>query len=244
MTRVIDEIAWRILPSTRILLYHRVTTPVNDPLNLAVSPENFRDQLKHIQERFRVISLSELVGGLRKRSVERGTIVITFDDGFRDNLEEALPILEEFKFPASFFLTAGVISKRKRFSWLPEAEVLRPEEVKTLAKSKLVTVGAHSLSHPRLSELSLNDQEKEISESKEILEQLAGKAIDAFAYPYGRRSDFTEKTVEILRETGFSTGLTTTKAAVVGRTNPYRLPRYTITNMTYQEFKKRLASFS
>src|SRR3989344_8611170 len=96
-----------ITPTAHILLYHRVADTKTDPHLLCVSPNNFRTQIKFLKENFKIIPLAKLVQDIRKNKVERDTVVITFDDGYVDNLYDALPVLEEFKVPATMFLVAG-----------------------------------------------------------------------------------------------------------------------------------------
>jgi len=95
-----------------ILVYHRVTDLPSDPEMLAVSPENFRRHMQFLKQQFRIIRLEEDWADLKEPAV-----VITFDDGYSDNVLEALPILEELQVPATFFISTGHIGTRKEFWW-------------------------------------------------------------------------------------------------------------------------------
>src|ERR1700674_4950010 len=87
-------------PPVVVLLYHRVTTIPSDPEMLAVSPDNFRAQTRYLKENFPIVRFEEDWTKARKPAV-----AITFDDGYADNVLEALPILEEVEVPATFFVS-------------------------------------------------------------------------------------------------------------------------------------------
>ena len=105
-------IANKIDPPAVVLLYHRVATLDSDPQLLAVSPSNFRGQMKYLADNFPVLRFE---GDWSKISVP--SVVVTFDDGYYDNFTEALPILEEFGIPATFFVSAGNVGAEGEFWW-------------------------------------------------------------------------------------------------------------------------------
>lgn len=107
----VNSICNKLSPPIVVLGYHRVTTLCTDPQLLAVTPVNFRQQLEVIT-RHPVLRFEEDWEAVRKPS-----IVITFDDGYADNLLEALPLLEEFNVPATFFVTTGKIGSHEEFWW-------------------------------------------------------------------------------------------------------------------------------
>ena len=100
-----------------ILMYHRVADVDSDPWGLAVSPANFRDQMRVLGAHGLAISLSELVHGLSTGGLPSGKVCVTFDDGYSDNLLNAKPILEECAVPATFFLTSGNLQGDRDFWW-------------------------------------------------------------------------------------------------------------------------------
>ena len=99
-------------PPVIVLLYHRVTTLTCDPEMLAVTPENFRAQLRHLKENCNLVRFEEDWTDSPKPAV-----AITFDDGYADNLLEALPIMEELGVPATFFVSTGNIGSAREFWW-------------------------------------------------------------------------------------------------------------------------------
>jgi peptidoglycan/xylan/chitin deacetylase (PgdA/CDA1 family) len=95
-----------------VLLYHRVTSLAHDPQGLAVSPENFRSQLEWLKSRYPLLRFED-----DWRSARRPAVVVTFDDGYADNMREALPIVEEVGVPVAFFVSTGSIGTRREFWW-------------------------------------------------------------------------------------------------------------------------------
>lgn len=109
-----------------ILLYHRVAEPEADPWRLAVARDRFAEQVDVLREGFKPIPLRELVEKLDDGLPERA-VAITFDDGYADNLESAVPLLERAGLPATFFLTTAMLGKNGEFWWDDlERILLRP----------------------------------------------------------------------------------------------------------------------
>jgi peptidoglycan/xylan/chitin deacetylase (PgdA/CDA1 family) len=109
-------------PPLVILLYHRVCTLNDDPFQLAVAPVNFREQICYLRDHWPVIRLSE---ALHKRT--EPAVAITFDDGYADNFLHALPILEECRVPATFFVTTGYLDTHREY-WWDQLSLLRLSE--------------------------------------------------------------------------------------------------------------------
>ena len=95
-----------------VLLYHRVAVRKDDPEQLAVSPENFAAQLRFLQENYHILRFED-----DWRKSRRPAVVITFDDGYADNLHSALPVLSRSNIPATFFVSAGTIGDSRGFWW-------------------------------------------------------------------------------------------------------------------------------
>jgi len=100
-----------------ILLYHRVAEdPINSQL-LAVSSKNFEDHLKYLKANFRVVPLETITDELSNKMLKPNSIALTFDDGYLDNLTNALPLLEKYQIPATIFITTDFIGKNEEFWW-------------------------------------------------------------------------------------------------------------------------------
>ncbi len=103
--------------SAVVLVYHRVAALERDPQLLAVSPDNFDSQMKMLADRHRVIPLADLLTALRERSVPSRAVVVTFDDGYADNLLAAEPALARHEVPATVFVSSGCCADTSGFWW-------------------------------------------------------------------------------------------------------------------------------
>ncbi|WP_422928075.1 polysaccharide deacetylase family protein [Singulisphaera sp. PoT] len=127
MIRLLEKRARK--PSVLVATFHRIGDPEASPFYHGVfsaSPEAFRAEVMHLRDRFRLISMDELVALADSGfEVDRPTALITFDDGYRDNLEVALPILEELGAPATFFIPTGFFDEPKIPWWDHVAYVMK-----------------------------------------------------------------------------------------------------------------------
>jgi peptidoglycan/xylan/chitin deacetylase (PgdA/CDA1 family) len=175
----------RVDPSgLRILFYHRVSDD-DDPL--AVSPRRFRQQMDVLAaEGFKVVGVGEAVALLEAERLAPRTIVLNFDDGFRDVGENALPILELLGFRATVFVPTGVIEGTASFPWYAEQpQMLNWEEIVELDRAGTLRFEAHSVTHPNLLLLGAEESRREILQSKVDLEKQLGRRVEAFCYPAG-----------------------------------------------------------
>lgn len=209
-----------------MLMYHRVNDTL-EPNDLVISTANFSRQMQYLAQNCEVIGVEALlqspqttVNGPQKiqnrgpSSVDRGRmrpkVVITFDDGYRDNYINAYPILKAFKLPAAIFLITGMIGtdkKRPRYDHMRSPDMLSWDEVKEM-EGHGITFGAHTVNHPHLSKLSYEDQKKEIGGSIRTL-FVPGSHVSAsqliFCYPYG---EYNNDTLKILKEMGIKIAFT------------------------------------
>ena len=128
-----------------------------------------------------------------------------------------------------------------------ETEMPRPltsEEVARLADGDLIDVGAHTVTHPALSQLPAERQRVEIAGSKRQLEEILGRAVSSFAYPYGTAADFDETTVSLVRDAGFAQACSNVAGRVTQQTNPLRVPRVVVRDWSGDEFGRRLSTFA
>lgn len=230
-------------PTAHILLYHRIARSKNDPYLLCVDPQNFHAQIKFLKENYKIIPLVKLAQDIRKGRIENSTIVITFDDGYADNLYNALPILEEFKVSATIFTTTGYIGQN-HFYWdrdnCEAGQPLTREELLELSRESLVEIGAHTLTHPKLANLPEKEQEKEILEGKIKLEQIINMEISGFAYPFGGKNSFDSETTDLVKKAGFKYACSNIHERVTSKSNIYALSRFVVRNWTVGEFKKEM----
>jgi peptidoglycan/xylan/chitin deacetylase (PgdA/CDA1 family) len=100
-----------------VLLYHRVADLESDPQLLAVKPQHFTEHLEIVKRKCSPISLKELVGGLKEKTLPKHPMAITFDDGYADNLANAQPLLRRYGIPATVFVTTGYVGSSREFWW-------------------------------------------------------------------------------------------------------------------------------
>jgi peptidoglycan/xylan/chitin deacetylase (PgdA/CDA1 family) len=177
---------------------------------------------------YRSMRFEELVDDLREsRLPPRRAVVITIDDGYRDNLEMAAPLLRRYGYAATVFLVSqrvdgvndwtseGPLAGRPLLSWA---------EVEQLA-SDGISIGAHTRTHPALPTLGEEAMEAEVSGSREDLKARLGRPIRVFAYPYG---ELDESAVRAVAAAGFS-GACTVEARIAGLDEDLlRVPRITV----------------
>lgn len=112
-------------------------------------------------------------------------------------------------------------------------------EIQQLTKFNNISIGAHTKSHTKLSQLSVDSQKEEINESKEILEKISGQKIEIFSYPFGEDEDYTEQTVEILKTCGIKKAAVVKQGLYSKEYGEYRIPRNTVNGgTTVRQLKK------
>jgi peptidoglycan/xylan/chitin deacetylase (PgdA/CDA1 family) len=155
-----------------VLVYHSISSPI-EPLeaDADISPERFERQLQWLSRWRKVARLEDTLRPQRKNLV-----AITFDDGYRDNLTVALPLLEKFQLPMTLFVAAGFVGRD---------EFLSREELREISRHPLVTIGAHGFWHRHFNQLSVADARFELTESRRLLGEITGKTVDLLAWPYG-----------------------------------------------------------
>ena len=107
----------RLLPHGLVLMYHRIAEPDLDPWGLSVSPRHFDEQLEVIHKHFHPLNMQELLRCLEKGRIPDRAIVVTFDDGYADNLYNAKPLLEKYNVPATIYLVTEALLDQRSFWW-------------------------------------------------------------------------------------------------------------------------------
>jgi peptidoglycan/xylan/chitin deacetylase (PgdA/CDA1 family) len=172
----------------RILVYHRVADD-DDPL--AVPPKRFRVQMEHLAaEGWAVVGLLEALSLLDGGGIPPRTIGLTFDDGFVDVAEHALPVLSGHDFRATVFVTTGVADGRLSYPWYArQPPVMGWEDIVALDGQGTLRFEAHTVSHPNLLAIDEPTAAAEIADCKSELESRLGRSVCAFAYPAGLYGD-------------------------------------------------------
>jgi peptidoglycan/xylan/chitin deacetylase (PgdA/CDA1 family) len=219
----------------RILMYHMIrdAIPGKKFNSLRVSPEAFESQIKYLHDNgWHSYTMEEAIN--QKRSLPLKSVVITFDDGYQDNLTNALPILEKYGFKATVYLVndrhdrdwSGYRKAKNRGAGLKDEPKLSDDEVKTLLESGLVEIGAHTLTHANLLRLDEIQSRREICGSKEEIEEKFHTVCRSFAYPFGL---YEEKDKKSVATCGYTHAVTTeTGIADLKRCDPFEIPRVTV----------------
>ena len=201
-----------------ILMYHRFGY---EDGNLFVTPENFSRQIAYIKDKgYNVISLDELVDGIKNnRKFKHRTVVITIDDGYRDNFTYAYPILRKYNFPVTIFIIANFIDNKKDFmNW---------DEINTASKDN-ISFGGHTKNHAYLPSIKeravLLD---EVEGCKKFIRGKIGSSVDYFCYPIG---GFTEEVKRFVKKAGYKGACTTNRGFVELNKDAYELKRVKVTN--------------
>ena len=167
-----------------ILMYHGVADVTEDPNQLCVTPSRFAAQMAALQRLgLRGVAIGTLVDAMRAGR-QRGLVGITFDDGYVNVLEAALPELKCRGFTASVFIISGRLGGTNDWDEGPSWPLLSASQVGELAAAGM-EVGSHSTTHVRLAGLPASQLEAEVSGSRSSLGELVGAPVRGFAYPYG-----------------------------------------------------------
>lgn len=255
-----------------ILVYHRIG-PMTDKwsINPMLHPKLFEEQINYFSKNFKIIPLNNLSEMITEGTIPEKAVVITFDDGYKDNYEVAFPILKKYNAPATIFLATGPIEEKKLFWWdlvnyvlfytdmkfidindigtyqlssdedkikaglniqeklkkmnnnkkesiinelinltdvnIPEKlgkkYVLSWREIKRMNKNG-IEFGAHTVTHPILTNVSIDEAKLEILNSKNCIEENLGTEVKSFAYPNG---DYNEKILSLVENLGFNSSV-------------------------------------
>lgn len=210
----------------RILMLHRVVEQRGQGENreLEITPEFLEQTIRDYKQKgCRFVSIDEVCEILEKGEVDKPFVCLTFDDGYRDNYTNALPILKKEQVPFAIYVTTGFIDNKLLMWWYPNERLgLSRDELLNLAAEPLCTIGAHTINHPKLENLSVQEQRVEIKQSKQDLERLLGHPVDHFSYPHG---SFNEDTIAIVSECGFQSALMAWGGGVCRGDDPIQLHR-------------------
>ena len=221
---------WTLGEGAVVLMYHKIGRPLpgtNFPA-LYVGSHRFERQLDELLAAGHpCVPFGKLAGAAPE---DADGFCLTFDDGFRSVFEAALPALAARRVSAVQFLVATLIGKTDAWDHPigepPQALMDHGQVREWLAAGQ--TIGAHTLTHPRLAEIPLADARREIFDSKKLLEDRFGVAVDDFCYPYGSYNDAVR---DLVGEAGYRAACTVKSGVVESGTHPLELPRVMATDL-------------
>lgn len=203
-----------------VLMYHNILdTELAQKDKRIVTTKTFKQQMHFFKvNNYNVISLEEFARYLKKKEkVPKNTVVITFDDGYLDNYENAYPILKKYGFPATIFVIANAISKPK---------FMAKEQIKEMSDSGLITIGSHTLNHKHLPSITDgNELRREIYDSKKKLEAILNKPVNCFSYPIG---GFNKKIRDMVIDAGYTVAVSTSPGLRYPNDDPFAVKRVRI----------------
>jgi predicted ATP-grasp superfamily ATP-dependent carboligase/peptidoglycan/xylan/chitin deacetylase (PgdA/CDA1 family) len=288
-----------------ILIFHRVAERV-DPLQDDIpTTEEFAAKMAVLARMFRPMSLREGLRRLKRGTLPPRAVAVTFDDGYADNCELAMPVLRHFDIPATFFVATGFLNGGRMWSdtvietvrrcpgeeldfeplglgryyvrteaerlatserlvaavkykpaeeraalveqFAPLAGVVLPTDLMmTTAQLRRMAdagmeIGAHTVTHPILAKVPLEEARREIERSRDDLKALLGKTPTLFAYPNGKPGyDYTGEHAKLVLEAGFSAAVSTAWGSAGPSDDLFQIPRMTPWDRSSARFGARL----
>jgi peptidoglycan/xylan/chitin deacetylase (PgdA/CDA1 family) len=218
----------------RILMYHKVNDLQGNPTTVPTGV--FDEQMALLAEfGYRPVDLDAVIAHyIERRPLPPKALLITFDDGYRDNLENAAPILQRYGYPAVLFVPIGYVSTTLP---LPHEEPLATRGVlnRTLDWEGLreldrsgVRVESHGIGHRPLADLEVDEAAREIVLSKLRLEEHLERPVRAFAYVKGSEAHYRPVHLSLLRQAGYDVAFTSISGANGPQTDPLQLHRYNV----------------
>lgn len=237
----IPALARRLHPGGVILAYHNVvrgghTSAAGDP-GAHIDLDRFTEQMRWIRHRYTVLPLAELVERLATSRDLRGLLALTFDDGYRGTVVEALPVLRTLGLPATLFVVGDAPGRRTPFWWDDPARSAAPrrpipgthlpaswEELRTAARAGF-EIGAHSMHHDDLTGFARAELDHDLLACSNRIALHLGVRPRAFAYPYGR---WNAPVREAIRAAGFTMAVTLDGGGNRRHADPWALRRQNI----------------
>ncbi|MCP5160722.1 MAG: polysaccharide deacetylase family protein [Hahellaceae bacterium] len=273
-----------------ILIYHQVL-PDDDVMRpFEINKTQFDLQMEVIRKYFRPVTLYDGVMAAKAGRLTPGSIAVTFDDGYENNYSVALPILQKYQIPATFFVASdfldggimwndailetfrqaplgeldlgglelgrhwinsdadrfpaalNVLTQLKHLPFevrgkkvtevtkgvqLPSDLMMSSEQVRQLSSAGM-EIGGHTLTHPILTKVSIEEARRQITENKQTLEQILGENIRCFAYPNGKPGlDYDITVRSLVEKANYALAVSTSAGAGSQSCNPFEFPRYT-----------------
>ncbi len=206
-----------------ILMYHSIG---ENGAFFTVTQKKFERQLLYLQKkRFRILKLSELLSRLKRGKDTSRCVVLTFDDGYKDNYSVAFPLLKKFNFPATIFLATGKIGDVAAHHGGKTLPMLSLKEIEEMSESGLVEFMPHTENHVSLPAVSFEEAKREIEESATKVESITGKRARIFSYPKGKT---TPEIAAYLKKNEWDGAVIVRGGLVSQKSDIFHLPRNSV----------------
>lgn len=220
-----------------ILMYHSVG---NNGILFTVTEKDFERQMKYLKDKkYNVIKLVELAEKLKKREeVKPKTVVITFDDAYKDNYSIAFPILKKYSLPSTIFVPTAYIGKEMLNSEGKTIPVMNWLEAKEMEESGLVDFASHSHTHPMMDRIAFEEFISEIKTSENMLKQNLKRPVKIFSFPKGK---FKPEHADYLKKQDYLGAVTVKEGLVGSNDDPFTLKRnFVFSKGGFSQFKGKL----
>lgn len=212
-----------------ILMYHKINPYFSGGL-YRITPDEFDWQMQYLHDNgYHTVSIGAVLDHFQKgQKLPEKPVIITLDDGYRDNYLYAYPILQKYGFTATIFVITNTVAPAN-----VDNMMLTWDQIREMADNGM-TIGCHTLDHKHLTRVGLAEAQRQITDSKNDLEQELGRKIEFFSYPYGEHNQDVERLVQ---ESGFRAATTVNPELVTNIDNPFALNRIGIySNLDHQGF--------
>jgi peptidoglycan/xylan/chitin deacetylase (PgdA/CDA1 family) len=233
--------------SLRVLMYHKVNDLPANPLTMPVSLfDEQMDQLRELD--YTVVNLQAVLDHyVGDKALPERAVLITFDDGYHDNLDNAARVLKKYGYPGVLFVPIGYVGDRFP---LPHEEHLAAQGIlnRTIDWDELaelehegIQIESHGISHRPLADLEVDEAAREITLSKLRLEERLGRPVRAFSYVKGSEAHYKPVHLSLVRQAGYDVAFTAVSGANSPATDPLQLRRYNIEPYSPRTFELVLA---
>lgn len=225
--------------SVPVLMYHSICDDHDDNI-MKVPKKQFDEQMKYLKDNgYHTLSADEFYNFLvNGKSIPQKSVLITFDDGYQNQYDNAYPTLKKYKFNAVMFIITNYLDKGTLY--------LKSSELKEMSENG-IDIECHTTNHAKLDKLSYQEQLENLEKSKNKLEEICGKSVRAIAYPYG---DFDVDTIKAEKKDGYLMGFTTsgkwasTSKGVYAINRIYIFPQYDMSNFIDRVTNSNYSLFS
>ncbi len=231
-------------PRLPILLYHNVRPlRVKDPFGLSVAPDQFERQMHWIANHgYQTIWPSDWLAAMRAGTpLSEKAVMLTFDDGYADLVEHALPVLRRYGLKAAAYVVTkrvGLTNTWDEVNGLRTMRLMNADQIRESAEQG-IEFGSHTRTHPHLTSLDEQRLTDEIEGSRDDLQTLLGGEVLSFAYPFGDGAQSSNVREHLIRT--YQLGMTIFEGLNSIETNPYELRRLAILpSDSLQVFERKL----
>ena len=215
-------------PHITVLNYHKVD---NMDISLSVTPADFTEQMRYLAENdYKTIDIEEFYAGLTgEKELPNNPVLITFDDGYKDNFVNAYPILQKFGFKATVFVISDFVGLKNYMTW---------DDLREMSANG-ISIESHTATHKSLTDLTDEQLKQELAESKKRIESELHREVNFLAYPTGA---YNLHIAGLVKDAGYKAAFTVKYGNVDGASNVYAIERVPIfhTENTMKSFRERL----